>query len=112
MKTALKLALKLLIGTAVAGLVMTASVARAQAYPDVTWSINVGNAVSGGIYGYPAVAYPAPVVVHPRPVYVASPAPIYYAPPRYYEHNHHSYAKHGQGYGHGKKHHRHWKHDH
>lgn len=104
---------KLLIGSAGAAILLgMAAGAQAQAYPDVSWSINVGS--HGPSYGPPVVyapapvAYPAPVIMRPRPVYVAAPGP-YYPPVAYYgrpgweghRHYRHERWDHGRGRGNG-----------
>lgn len=98
--------------------------AQAQAYPDVSWNINVG---SGGPVYAPAPVYrqppvvvapapvyypppavvvqPRPVVMAPRPVVVA-PAPVYYSPgygyPGWrYGHRHEEWRRWGYGPGRG-----------
>lgn len=100
--------------------------AQAQAYPDVSWNINVG---SGGPVYAPAPVYrqppvvvapapvyypPAAVVVQPRPVVMAprpvvvAPAPVYYSPGYGYApgwrhgHRHEEWRRwNGRGYGPG-----------
>ncbi len=113
MKTVFKLAAGVVSAAVLLGL---SAGAQAQAYPDVSWNINIGT--PGAVYApapvyrqapvvvAPApVVYPAPVVMAPRPVYVA-PRPVVVAPaPVYYG----AYGGPGWRYRHEQW--RHWDHD-
>ena len=96
---------KILIGSAGTALLLGfSSGAQAQAYPEVSWSINIGS--HGPVYAPPAVVhapqviYPAPVIVQPRPVYV-KPAHVHYQAPVVYQGRPHWAGHRGNG---------HWKH--
>lgn len=110
------------VAAAVVGGLLLAGAGAAQAGPNVSWSVTVGNGYGG--YAYPGPVYsPPPQIVAPAPVYV--PAPVYYQPapvyvqppvvyaPRYvqsapvYYQPAPVYVEGWRGHGRGQGHHRH-----
>lgn len=93
-----------------AGLALAAGLGTAHA-GDVFWSIGMSQpGIHIGVGNLPApVIVGAPVVVHPRPVYVPPPRVIYMPPrPVYYGYGYQGYGYgYGYGYGHERHHHHH-----
>ena len=105
---------KILVSVAVAlGGMLAASGASAHG---PAWSVTIGSGGFGGVSIGMPMAYPAPVMVQPAPVYVAPrvahappvyaphvyPVPVVYAPPVRFAPPR---AYHGHGHGRG-----HWRH--